>query len=125
MVTLRERRNPVRIFMRRLTLVGLFLLVIIAASGVWNIYWKDQESVALKQEAQAQLASIATQQAQLNASIAELQTARGKEGALRQQYNVGDAGEGMIMIVEPATSAPIVPTTTPFEAWVHRTFSWW
>ncbi len=125
MATLRERRDPVRIFMRRLTLLGLFLLVVIAASGVWSIYNKDQESVVLKDEAQAQLADLSTQQAQLNASIADLETERGKEAALRQQYSVGDAGEGLIEIVEPTAPAPVAPTTTPFKAWLHSTFSWW
>jgi cell division protein FtsB len=125
MATLRQRRDPVRIFMRRLALLGLFILVIVAASGVWSIYRKDQESIVLKEQAQAQLADLSTQQAQLNASIAELQTERGKEAALRQQYSVGDPGEGMIMIVEPAAATPIATTTTPFQAWLHSAFSWW
>jgi cell division protein FtsB len=111
--------------MRRLMLVGLFILVIIAASGVWNIFQKDQQSIVLKRQAQAQLADLSTQQDQLNASIAELETERGKEAALRQQYSVGDPGEGMVMIVEPATSAPAVATSTSFQKWVHNTFSWW
>jgi cell division protein FtsB len=111
--------------MRRLTLVGLFVLVIIAASGVWGIFQKDQESIVLKRQAQTQLSDISTQQTQLTASIAELQTERGKEAALRQEYSVGDPGEGMVMIVEPQASAPVVATSTPFQKWVHSAFSWW
>lgn len=125
MATLKQRKDPVRIFMRRVALAGLFVLVLIAISGVWSIYRKDQESIALKEEAQAQLADLSTQQAQLTASIAELETERGKEAALRQEYSVGDPGEGMIMIVEPPAPAPAVATSTPFQNWVHNTFSWW
>ena len=125
MVTLRERRDPVRIFLRRLRLMGLFLLVVAVISGVWGIYGKEQEAIALKREALSQLADLSTQQAQLNGSIAELETDRGKEAALRQQYNVGDAGEGMVMIVEPPKPVPVLATSTPFKTWLRDTFSWW
>jgi cell division protein FtsB len=125
MATLRERKNPVRIFMRRLMLAGLFLLVVVAASGVWGIYRKDQESIVLRQQAQAQLADLSTQEGQLDASIAELQTERGKEAALRQQYSVGDPGEGVVMIVEPTAPAPVAATSSSFQTWVRATFSWW
>jgi hypothetical protein len=125
MVTLRERRNPTRIFMRRMTLAGLFVLLILAMSGVWGIYTKDRESIVLKEQALSQLADISIQQTQLTASIAELETARGKEAALRQQYSVGSPGEGMVMIVEPPAPAPVATTTTPFQKWIHSAFSWW
>jgi len=85
MATLRERRDPVRIFARRLMLLGLFLLVVLAMSGVWGIYRKDQESLVLKEQAMAQLADLSSQESQLTASIGELETERGKEAALRQE----------------------------------------
>jgi cell division protein FtsB len=125
MATLRQRRDPVRIFMRRLMLAGLFLLVILAGSGVWGIYRKDQESIVLRQEAQSQLASLQSQETSLNASIAELQTERGKEAALRDEYSVGDPGEGVVMIVEPPSAAPVAATSSSFQSWVRTTFSWW
>ncbi len=125
MATLREKRNPVRIFVRRLTLLGLFLLVVLAMSGVWGIYRKDQESVVLKEQALSQLAVVSAQQDQLKASIADLQTARGKEAALRQQYNMGNSGEGMVVIVEPPKPTPVAATSSSFQAWFSNAFPWW
>ncbi len=125
MATLKERRDPVRIFGRRLMLLGLFFLVVVALSGVWGIYRKERESAVLKQEALAQLATLSAQQDQLTASIADLETERGKEAALRQEYNVGNAGEGMVIIVEPLKPATTTATSTSFETWLQDTFSWW
>lgn len=126
MATLRERKNPARLFLRRLMLAGLFVLVLVAGSGVWDIYQKEQTSAILKQEAIAQLEGLSTEQSQLVASVNELKTERGKEAALRQQYNMADPGEGEIMIVEPATSAaPQAPTSTSFARWIKSAFPWW
>ena len=110
--------------MRRLMLLGLFLLVVLAMSGVWGIYRKDQESIVLKEQALSQLAALSAQQDQLKSSISDLETERGKEAALREQYNMGNAGEGMVIIVEPPKPVP-VPATTTSSGWFGHGFPWW
>jgi cell division protein FtsB len=125
MATTRERRNPVRLFVRRLGLLGLFIFVCLALSGVWNIYLKNQESITLNNQAQAHLADLSQRQAELTTDIASLNTDRGREAALRQQYAMGHHGEGMIVIVEPRTPAPIEATTTTWQMWVKKIFSFW
>lgn len=112
--------------MRRFMLAGLLALVVIAASGVWSIYQKERASAILKQEALSQLNDLSTEQSQLVASIGELQTERGKEAALREQYSMAAPGEGEVVIVEPASStAPSAPTSTSFASWIKSALPWW
>lgn len=125
MVTQRERHNPVRLFLRRLMMVGLFLLVCLVASGVWNIFWKNQESIALNQQAQARLADLRERQSELTANIQGLDSEHGREAVLRQQYALGHPGEGMIVIVDPPIPIAVVSTTTAFQSWIKRVFLWW
>ncbi len=121
----RDKQKPVRLFLRRAALAALFLVVIFASLGVWSVYKKERESAQLRQENEQQLADLTNRQAALQKRINELGTDRGKEEILREQYSLGDQGEGMIVIVDPTeTSAPSQATSTPFT-WLHKTFSWW
>ena len=125
MVVNRQRYDPVRLLGRRVLLLFLFVLVVFVGMGVWNIYWKEQESIALKTQAQLQLADLAQRQGQLQARIADLETERGKEEALREQYAMGKNGEQLIIITSTEKPPASVATTTPLQRWVHRTFPWW
>lgn len=125
MAIIRPRNDPVRLFWRRLTLVGLLVLFAVAISGVWNAYQKERESGALRRQAQAQLNDLTTQENQLHSDIDTLQTARGKEAVLRQQYALAAKGEGVIVIVDPSTSTQAVATSSAFAEWLHNTFPWW
>jgi hypothetical protein len=53
-----------------------------------------------------------------------LRTVRGKEEALREQYEVGRDGERLIIIVEPKVPEPIHASTT-WEKWVTRYLPFW
>jgi cell division protein FtsB len=125
MAALRQRNEPVRLLGRRLLLGALFILVVIAAFGVWNVYEKERESAALKEQAQSQLSDLAHRQTQLNSDIATLQTGRGKEAALRQEYALAAKGEGLIIIIDPASGTPVQATSSAFVQWLHKTFPWW
>jgi len=116
----------VRLFFKRLLLVALSVVVIVAAPSVWNIYTKEHESAVIKAQAQAQLADLEARKQHLEASIANLETNRGKEAALRQQYDMGKQGEGMIMIIAATASPPVAATSSSgFKAWVKKVFPWW
>jgi len=108
-----------------MAILGLLALVVLAASGVWNAYQKERESGALRAQAQAQLNDLTTQQSELNSDINKLQTARGKEAVLRQQYALAAKGEGVIVIVNPSTSTEAATTSSAFVEWLHNTFPWW
>lgn len=119
-----KRHDPVRLFARRLGLLALLVLVLAAASGVWDIYHKERESRALRDQAQMQLDDLTQQKTQLSAEISNLQTARGKEETLRQQYELGKQGEGLIIIVNPPTPKPVQASSTVMQ-WVHKFLPFW
>ncbi len=124
MAVLRPRNDPVRLFGRRLVLLGLFALIIAAGAGAWGAYKKERESYALRQEAEMQLDDLSKRQEQLDTDIASLETNRGKEQVLREQYALAARGEGLIVIVD---TPPVAPThaTSSLVDWFKRTFTWW
>ena len=119
-----QKSDPVRLFWRRVLLGVLFALVIFGISGVWRIYTRERESAVLNQESQAHLAELTRRQDQLKSNIANLNTDRGKEAALRQQYQVGKPGEGLIIIVNPPTPVATKATSTPIVQWFKDLVSW-
>ena len=123
-MAIRSRNDPVRLFGRRLILLGLFALIVLSAMGVWSAYKKERESRALRQEAEMQLGDLSQRQEQLDADIASLETDRGKEQVLREQYALAARGEGLIVIVD---TPPVAPTraTSPLVDWLKKTFTWW
>lgn len=123
-MAIRSRNDPVRLFGRRLMLLGLAILVVAAASGVWSAYHKEKESAALRAQAEGQLADLSARQAQLDADIAKLETDRGKEEVLRDQYALAAKGERLIVIVN-STTTEVQATSSPFAQWLHNAFPWW
>ena len=120
-----KRSDPVRLFARRLALLALFVIVLAACSALWDVYKKEKESRILKNQAEAQLYNLDMQESHLNGEITRLETARGKEELLRENYEMAKEGENMIMIIEPPARAPIVATTTELTKWMHRLIPFW
>ena len=119
-----QRRDPLRLIGKRLFLILLFILVGAAISGVWKVYRKEQESFALRREAEIQLEDLSKRRAQLETDIEKLKTPRGMEEALREQYRLAKTGEHLIIIVDPQTPAPLEATSSVME-WFQKTLSWW
>lgn len=118
-----QRKDPVRLMRRRILIVLLLLLVAAAMRGVWGVYQKERESRALRQEAEAQLAEIEKRENALRADIATLKSDRGVERVLREEYEMAERGEGVIVIVE-STEPPSEPEPTTFEKF-RKSLKWW
>lgn len=116
--------DPVRLSMKRLFMLILVFLIVFAAAGVWSAYRKERESAELRVESQSSLADLTSQHEQLVANIANLQSERGKEAALRQEYAVGKEGERLIVIVDPSTTTPTEATSTILQK-IEQAFLWW
>lgn len=120
-----KRSDPVRLFARRLALIALFVVVVAACSALWDVYNKEKESRILKNQAEAQLYNLNIQESHLSGEISRLETARGKEEMLRENYEMARKGENMIMIIDPPVRAPTVATTTELTKWMHRLIPFW
>ncbi len=123
-MAIRHRNDPVRLFGRRLLLLGLFVLVIAGGAGVWRAFWEEQESTTLNAQAQVRLANLELQQTQLSAKVSDLETERGQEAVLRDQYALAAQGEHLVVIVDSTATQPEA-TSSAFAAWLHNTFPWW
>ena len=123
MAFFRERNDPIRILGRRILLILLAMLVVSALWALWDIFRKNMEATQLRAEAEGRLADLESQQAKLEADIEELETNRGMEAALRQQYAVAGAGEGLIVIVESDKTSTRQASSTPL-GWIAKLFHW-
>lgn len=123
MAPVRQRNDPTRLLWRRIALFALFVLVCFAGWSVWGAWQKDQTSEALKEQSQAQLTGLTAQDQTLQQNIADLQSERGKEAALREEYSVGEQGENMIVIVDASSTPPPPPPSLMDK--LKKAFSWW
>lgn len=124
MARFRDRYDPLRLFFKRVGTLALLILVVFVGIGVWKVYSKERESRSLRVEAEVQEARLREQADQLEAKTAQLKTERGKEELLRDQYDVGRRGEGLIVIVEPPVPESVEHTPTFMEK-VKRFFIFW
>ena len=125
MAIIGKRSDPVRLFVRRLGLLFLFIVVLGACSAVWDVYKKERDSRVLRDQAEAQMFNLAMQEKHLNEEIARLETKRGQEELLRENYEMAKEGENLIIIIEPPQSEPVEATTTPMMRWMHRLIPFW
>jgi hypothetical protein len=75
--------------------------------------------VSEAQEAKWQYQALEERKATLEANLAALATARGKDAAIRTTFGVARPGEEVIVVVPPATA-----TATATPSWWQKIFSW-
>lgn len=124
MKTVQPRNDPMKIFWRRVRLAALIVMVCVAAGAVWDIYKKEHESATLRTDAETALVNLSQHQEQLQTNIHNLETDRGKEGAIRDQYQMGKQGEGMIVIVDRTVPTSLEPTSTN-KSFIEKVIPWW
>lgn len=112
MTALKQRNDAGALFLRRVGLVTLFLLVCAGVWSVWGAWRKERESADLRVRSEVAAADLAQQESHLQDKIASLQSDRGKEAALRDQYAVGKQGEHLIVIVDQTPPPPPPPEPT-------------
>ena len=105
---------------RRGILIGVLLLVAFwLATSIWGLTDKAHVAVLQANEAKWQYLSLETRKATLTANLAALDTARGKDAAIRTAFGVARPGEEVIVVVPP-----IPATTTAPLSWWEKVLSW-
>lgn len=124
---LRSRRSEVAHFFLRLA--GALLLLLVTAGMVraaWDMYGRLKVATAGQQDAEAEFHNLQTQEANVSQSVQELSTSRGQEAILREHYGVVKPGEGVIQIVDQAstTGADAGAGRNWLGQLFHLLFSW-
>lgn len=105
---------------RRGLLTGFLLLVAFwLASLVWGIAGKARIAVDEAHKAQRQYRALEQRRAVLEASVAALETARGRDSAIRTSFGVARPGEEIIVVVPPSPA-----TATPARPWWQNILDW-
>lgn len=123
MLDVKHKRDPARLFLKRLLLIGLAGVVLFVSTSVWNVYQKERESRILRTQAEGERDEILAREVQLKKDIEHLSTNRGKEEALREQYALAAEGENLIIIVDPRTEEEKQATST-VQLWLEKLFFW-
>lgn len=108
MASAMQRPNPIQLLWRRLLMFGLLLVLLAGSWGAWGVYGKEQESAALRAQAEGRLAELQDRHDSLLNDIDALESDRGKEEVMRDTQDVGKPGEGLIVIVDPQASTDTV-----------------
>ena len=102
-----------------LLLGGLVLASFWLISLIWGISQKVQIAISQAHEGERQYAALELRKERLEANLAELETPRGKDSAIRTAFGVAKSGEELIVVVPPATSTPPAP-----KPWWRRIWHW-
>ncbi len=110
-------------------LVGALLLLCVTIGMVraaWDMFGRLNMATAGQQDAEAQLASLESQKTTISASVDQLSSPRGQEALMRDHYGVVKPGEGVIQIVDHASTTDSANTAphTWFQSLFHALFSW-
>ncbi len=101
-------------------LIGFLILVAFwLTSLIISLSGKAQIAVDEAHKAQRQYETLEERKVALEANLAALETARGKDAAIRTAFRVARPGEEVIVVVPPT---PTATTTEP--SWWEKILNW-
>jgi cell division protein FtsB len=95
-----EKRRIRRIFYSKFLIIALILLIGLISLSVIKIYKKYKESRIMAEKTEQELKELEAKKAELESSIAKLQTESGQEKEMRGTLNVKKPGEETVVILE-------------------------
>lgn len=95
----KQKRRPLKFYYSNVLIFFLFIILVLVAKGVWNIYIKERLAIADKIERGEDLASLKSRQVFLENELNRLKTENGVEREIREKFNVKKDGENVAVIV--------------------------
>lgn len=95
-----ERKKIRKILYSKVTLVVLFIILIVASRGAYQIYGKAARARIEREEALSALAEMKIHTTELTENIARLKSDRGIEEEIRQRFTVARPGEEVVVVVD-------------------------
>ncbi len=96
-----EKRKLRQLLYSKVTYIILFIIVLLLANSVWNIYFKHRDTRLERKKLEREIATLEVQEAQLRAEIERLSTPQGVEEEIRSKFEVSKDGESVMVIVNP------------------------
>ncbi|HEV8677276.1 MAG TPA: hypothetical protein VN701_00355 [Candidatus Paceibacterota bacterium] len=124
----RNRSHDVFNFLVRCAgVVAVLAFATLSAHAAWDMYQKFAIASQADDAAKSDLSDLEGQYARVSAAVADLSTARGEEGEIRERFGVAKPGEGAIEIIRTATTTDGAQNQLPQDLWsrILRAFVVW
>lgn len=106
--------------LRQGILVGVLMLVALwLVSLIWGLAGKARIAISEARDTRGQYQALEARKVTLAANLAELDTPRGQDDAIRTAFGVAKSGEEVIVVVPPTPAPPAPP-----KPWWVRLWSW-
>jgi len=92
--------------------------------GVWKVYMQERESRTLRNEAVGALSDLEAREKRVREQIDTLNTSRGLETALREQFSLAKEGENLIIVVGRPSSEILSEKTKGLLGWFGNLVGW-
>jgi len=106
-----------RLFHPWLVIVVLFALVTLLGINVWDVLLKARETYTNKTRDEQELAELKERERSLREELERLESQQGLEAEIREKFEVGREGEGMIVVVDPKEETAAAAQTGEKSWW--------
>jgi cell division protein FtsB len=112
-----EKRRLRNFIFSKSSLLVLIVAVAIVAVGVWDVYQQQRMTAGKRAEEERKLSELKEREEVLRTEIERLDTRVGLEAELRNKYEVGHQGEGLIVIVDPKEGEQVSSVSQSESLW--------
>ena len=110
----------------RTTVAILAVIAVLLGFSAFSVFQKREEAYQNAETAEYQVKTLTAREQKTQEEINELQTNEGVEAAIRNEYQASKDGEGLVVVVDPATREDdtVAPQATPAaQSWWQRLLS--